>query len=292
MSIWLAVGDETGDWDRIDHPGAFVGVGLLLGQIEDWQAALGESVAGRAASERLGSPPQHLPSAASTSRQHHLLDILKYWRRRMTGEWSLDEPSPDPLRQEVFATLRWLAEHPRLVTLGLWAKRSDDRRILFRSGDPAMALGRAYGLLVAWALPFLEPQDELLMQPGLRSEEANILARQRAMTTANQAGATDSRREGYFRGTLSALEEEVQTAQDSWQGGKLAGFKAGTLDHLREGCPPLRQAWLPNGALNATADLGAGLLRLACQQDLSLFRLRRDAGWRNVAFLSLTEVTA
>jgi len=292
MSIWLAVGDETGDWDKIDNPGAFVGVALVLGRIEDWQAALGESVAGRAASERLGSPPQHLPPAASASRQHHLLDILNYWRRRMTGPWSLDEPGPDPLRQEVFATLGWLAEHPRLVTLGLWAKGPDKRGILFRSGDPAMALGRAYGLLVAWALPFLEPQDELLMQPGLRSEKADIPAQQRAMTRANQASTTDSRREGYFRGTLSALEEEVQTAQDSWRGGRLADFKAGTLDHLREGCPPLRQARLPNGALNATADLGAGLLRLACQQDFSLFRLRCDTGWRNVAFLSLTEATA
>ena len=214
MSIWLAVGDETGDWDRIDNPGAFVGVALVLGRIEDWQAALGESVAGQAVSERLGRPPQHLPPGASESRQHHLRDILKYWRSRITGEWSLDEPGPDPLRQEVFTTLRWLAEHPRLVTLGLWAKGPDKQRILFRSGDPAVALGRAYGLLVAYALPFLGPQDELLVQPGLRSEEVTILAQQRAMRKANHASATGSRSEGHFRGTVSALEEEVKTYQD------------------------------------------------------------------------------
>ncbi len=291
MSDWLAIGDETGDWDKLHNYGAFFGVALVMGRIEDWQGALQETLDGQRLQERLQAPPEHLPSAYRQSSSHHLMDAFNYWKTQpLEGVGSLREPGPDPLHQEVFATLRWLAEHPRLITLGLWFKGLDGQRELFRSGDPAVALGRAYGLLVGLALPFLNARDQLLVQPGLRSESAYSLAQQRA-TVAKEQKQADARSHGDTRSTVSVLIEEGQRHRDAWRGDAIARFEAGTLDYLRQRCPPLKTAGLPNLALNALADLGAGLLRLSCQPGATPLSLCRDDAWDNVVFHSLEEMT-
>jgi len=46
MSDWLAVGDETGNWDELYNPGAFLGVALVMGRLEDWRGALEEKLDG------------------------------------------------------------------------------------------------------------------------------------------------------------------------------------------------------------------------------------------------------
>lgn len=292
MSDWLAVGDETGDWDELYNPGAFLGVALVMGRIEDWQTALADGVDGQPIRERLQAPPRHLPAGHRKSSGHHLLDIFNCWKAQQpTGAWSLAEPDSDPLRQEVFATLRWLAEHPRLITLGLWFKGPEMRRELFLSRDPAVALGRAYGLLAGLTLPFLNPQDRLLVQPGLRTERANLLAKQRASLAKPQPNA-DVRQSGDLRGTVSVLVEEGQRHRNAWRGGAIASLEAGALDHLRGLCAPLKRAGLVNQVLNAIADLGAGLLRLSCQPGEGGLRLRRDDAWRNVDFHAWSELQA
>lgn len=292
MSDWLAVGDETGNWDELHNPGAFLGVALVMGRLEDWQAALEERLDDQRMQDRLQAAPRHLPPAYRQPGGHHLLDTFKYWEsQKLTGEETLTAPGADPLRQEVFTTLRWLAEHPRLITWGLWFKGAALQRELFRSGDQAVALGRAYGLLAALALPFLNSTDRVLVQPGLRSERPNAPAIQRAAVTKDQ-NYGDARLHGDTRSTVSVLEDESQRHRDAWRGGALARVEAGTLDHLRSRCAPLHQARLPNGALNAIADLGAGLLRLACQPGTRGITLRHDDAWRNVVFHTLSEVTA
>lgn len=294
MSDWLAVGDETGDWDTLDNPGAFLGVALVMGRIEDWQAALAETLDdGQQIQERLQAPPRHLPPTYRKSSNHHLMETLDYWKaQRIEGARSLADPGDDPLCREVFATLHWLAEHPRLVTLGLWLQ-GPGRRDLFRSGDPAVALGRAYGLLAGLVLPFLNPdEDRLLVQPGLRSESVDLPATKRA-TVGKAQPSTESRQPGDLRGTVSRLMEDGQSPHDAWPGGTLARLEGGTLDHLRQRCPLLKNARLPNNVLNAVADLGAGLLRLSCQQSgTGRLCLHRDEAWCNVVFHALPEVTA
>jgi hypothetical protein len=290
MSDWLAIGDETGNWDELHNPGAFLGVALVMGRIEDWQGALQETLNGQRIQDRLQAPPQHLPADYRKSGGHHLLDTLNCWKAQpLEGVGSLREPGPDPLRQEVFATLRWLAEHPRLITLGLWFKGVDGQRELFRSGDPAVALGHAYGLLVALALPFLNVRDRLLAQPGLRSESAYSLAQQRAAVAKEQKKA-DARSHGDTRGMVSVLVEEGQRHREAWCDRDIARFEAGTLDHLRGLCPPFKKTYLDNDVLNAIADLGAGLMRLSCQPGPTRFSLRRDPAWNNVVFHSLEEM--
>lgn len=290
MSDWLAVGDETGNWDDLDHPHAFLGVTLVMGRIEDWNEALTEALDHQTITERLQSPPQYLTQDRQ-AKKHHLMDVFRCWQHQnLSGEWSLDAPGADPLRQEIFATLRWLAEHPRLVTLGLWLEHADIWRNLFRSGDPAVALGRAYGLLVGQILPFLNPEDRLLVHPGLRSEPAHLLAEERVSTGKFQANA-ETRQPGHSRGTVSVLIEEGQGHRDAWATPPIANFEAGTLDYLRQCSPLMKDIWLPNEVLNAVADLGAGLLRLSCQRHTRLC-LRHDEAWRNVVFHALSEVTA
>lgn len=289
MSDWLAIGDETGNWDQ---PGAFLGVALVMGRIEDWRKALEARLDGHWLKDRLQTPPCHLPSAYRKAPHHHLIDVFNYWSSQPSGEWALDAPGDDPLRQEVFSTLRWLAEHPRLITLGLWGPGAAMRAALFGSEDSAIALGRAYGLLTALALPFLHPQeDRLLIHPGLRSESRDSRAQQRA-TLNNSRESQELRQFGYVRGTLSILREETQRHGQMWRGGAVARFDVGTLDYLRDHSSALKTARLDNRLLNVVADLGAGLLRLTSQPGTQGVSLRRDDAWRNVVFHELPEITA
>lgn len=291
MNHWLAIGDETGNWDELRNRDAFFGVALVMGRIEDWQGALAETLDGQRIQERLQAPPRRLPADHRKSNSHHLFDVFNHWKAQsLTGVWRLEEPGPDPLRQEVFATLRWLAQHPRLITLGLWFTGLDGQRELFLSGDPAVALGRAYGLLIALALPFLESTDHLLVQPGLRSEQANASPMRRAAVGRDQNPA-DGRSPGDTRGMISVLIEEGKRHRKAWRDAAIADFEAGTLDYLRGRCDPLKRTFLPNAALNAIADLGAGLLRVSCQSRAASFNLRRDLTWNNVVFHSLEEIT-
>ncbi|HAS51713.1 MAG TPA: hypothetical protein DCS21_08200 [Gammaproteobacteria bacterium] len=291
MSDWLAIGDETGNWDKIYHAQAFLGVALVIGRIADWQAALQEEIDDQRVESRLQNPIRHLPHLGN-SRNHHLNDAFLCWEReRLAGEWSLSEPGKDPLRQEVFATLGWLAEHPRLITVGLWGRGATLKTTLFRSDDPAVALGQAYGVLVGQVLPFLNAGDRLLVQPGLRSEPAHLLAQQRA-TAAKSVPSDDVRRDGHTRSMVSVLIDEGQRYRQTWRGEAMATLDAGVLDHLRGKHPSLGSVYLPNDVLNAIADLGAGLLRLTCQPGATGFNLRHDPAWSNVVFHSLEEVTA
>lgn len=293
MTDWLAVGDETGNWDELNNPGAFLGAALVIGRIEDWQAALHEAIDGQPILERLQAPPRHLPAHPGKSGPHHLMDTLNYWQTQaLSGSWSLAEPGDDPLRREVFATLRWLAEHPRLITVGLGGKGIELRPKLFQSDDPAVALGRAYGLLAALVLPFFDSSDRLLVHPGLRSEKPNseAIIRANVNVSKNQKDA-DSRIHGNTVSMISVLIDEGRTHRDAWPGSRIARLEAGTLDYLRDRCPPLKNIWLPNNILNAIADLGAGLLRLTCQSKAEWLSLRRDPAWANVVFHALPEVT-
>jgi hypothetical protein len=67
MSDWLAIGDETGNWDELHNPGAFLGVALVMGRIADWQGALEETLDGQRIQDRLQAPPQHLPASPPIS---------------------------------------------------------------------------------------------------------------------------------------------------------------------------------------------------------------------------------
>jgi hypothetical protein len=71
MSDWLAVGDETGNWDELHNPGAFLGVALVMGWIEDWQTALGERLDDQRMQDRLQAPPPPLPPTAINFSQKH-----------------------------------------------------------------------------------------------------------------------------------------------------------------------------------------------------------------------------
>jgi len=292
MCDWLAVGDETGNWDTLRHPNVFLGVALVMGRIEDWRAALQEVIDGQRIEDRLQAPIRALPPAYRHSPNHHLKDAFDYWNERPSaGDGSLADPGTDPLRQEVFATLRWLAEHPRLITLGLWGRGAALKPALFRSDDPAVALGQAYALLVGQVLPFLTPADRLLVQPGLRSEPTDLLAQQRARVASDPNDA-EARRHGHLRGTLSALIDAGQRYRHAWRGDPIGQFDAGALTYHRQQYPSLGSTWLPNNALNAIADLGAGLLRLTCQPGTTSLGLRRERTWANVVFQSLEEITS
>jgi hypothetical protein len=291
MSEWLAIGDETGNWDTVRYPNAFLGVALVMGRIEDWQTALHEQIDGQRMASRLQNPIRHLPRPEK-SKNHHLNDAFLCWEQeKLAGEWLLSEPGHDPLRQEVFATLRWLAEHPRLITWGLWGRGKDVKETWLRSNDPAVALGHAYGLLVGQMLPFLNAGDQLLVQPGLRSEPADLRAKHRA-ALSKYPSSDDERLNGHTRSTVSVLIHEGQSYRQEWRGDAIAGFDAGVLVRLAEEYASLASLVRHIKALNAIADLGAGLLRLSCQSGTTLLRLRRDPTWRNVVFHSLEELNS
>jgi len=83
--VWLAVGDETGQWDRI-LPSEVLGVAVVMARLEDWHEALNETIGGRSVAKRMRRPLQALPAdAPHRSEQHHVLDVIRYARDRNGG---------------------------------------------------------------------------------------------------------------------------------------------------------------------------------------------------------------
>lgn len=80
MTHWLAVGDETGQWDKLEyHSGTRVfGVALVLIPLDRWQEIMDEPVANATLRQVLGRPaPGTVFKPGDIMKmQHHALDVL------------------------------------------------------------------------------------------------------------------------------------------------------------------------------------------------------------------------
>jgi hypothetical protein len=107
--LWLAVGDETGNWDDTALPKQFLGVALVLAKVPDWKSAMREYVNDETVFQRMKQPLQNLPPK-SASKIHHVIDALRYFSKKsVQGVWTLEKrveekTQVDRLRNDLFWT--------------------------------------------------------------------------------------------------------------------------------------------------------------------------------------------
>ena len=66
--------------------------------------------------------------------------------------------------------MRWLARHPKLLSIGIYGNGGELYQRLYRGDDPMAALGSLYGHLLAVAYPFLGNKPLLRLLLSGRSE--------------------------------------------------------------------------------------------------------------------------
>lgn len=275
--LWLAIGDETGDWDNKQTN--FLGVALVLAKVTDWKSALSEKINNQSVKQRMLKPLTHLPKTAQKKESHHVMEALDYLH--IHGEWALDKPSQDKLQQELFANLHWLAKHPRLITIGTYGNSRLVWERLNLANDPAQALGRAYGLLAASIVPFLGDDDTLLVAPASRSEDSSNEAIQR-VTLNNQSN--QERQHGDARGLISTLLDQSQRVLQPW--GLQEQIDSGVFLNLQK--QYFNHIFLDWLALDNIADMGAALMSLSQKGNIHLIDPRQT--WRNVKFFHIKEL--
>jgi hypothetical protein len=104
--------------------------------------------------------------------KHHVRPAFLYFDREpklKPGTFTLDAEPEDPVLGHLLQSMRWLATHPRLLSVGVYGQ-GNDLYSLCRSDDPMAALGNLYGLLLALAYPFLGPRPALRVLLSGRTE--------------------------------------------------------------------------------------------------------------------------
>jgi len=282
--IWLAIGDETGNWDYEKKTKSKRGLVLVIGRLDVWQRAFNELIDGQTVAERMRRPLQHLPPGCEKSHFHHAMDAFKL---EQTNDWS------PALINELQQNLGWLAQHPELITLGFNATHSELYHHFTFGQDASHTLAKSYAILLAYMMPFLDKEDVLLLGFETRSENADTIA----VVRSN------------FKGSLNKEGKRI----DMDMRGFSTTFRDALLHHLNKGWPetknweqrfdwaPLNQlltapdlnrlcplATLPNSAWKGLADLGASILQ--AQQNDGLNRHFTFAETPNVHFSKLPEL--
>ena len=288
MTIWLAVGDEAGSWDHIGNAAPndkrHLGVALVLAPIPTWKTTLQERLAGTTIEQHMQRCP-----VTGVNKIHHVKETLEYLKdHHLQGQWQLNEPGLDPVKSSLCQSFRWLASHPRLISLGAHARLDQIRRHLHHADDPAQALGQLYGLLAAFIFPFLPPGDELQIAPGLRSElSTHNLALKRV--DADRPSSTDpnKRIDGDTRGMVSALKQTALERLSRWPDLQAdTRLDAGIFKYFSGDW----RAFLPYSALNGIADLAASLLSATQFPGYAIDIPAENLPRGNVCFKSLAEL--
>ena len=262
--IWLAIGDETGDWDYEAKKQSKRGLVLVIGRLDVWQRAFDELIDGQTVAERMRQPLQHLPSGCKKSHFHHGIDAFK-----------LDVNSLSPaLIKELQENLGWLAQHSELITLGFNATHSELYQNFTFGQDASQTLAKSYAILLAYMMPFLEKEDVLLLGFETRSENADTIAAVRS--NFNGASNKDGRLQmdmrvfsTTFRDALLHHLNKGWPQTKNWE----QRFDLAPLNQLLKApdlkrlCPRLSN--LPNSAWKGLADLGASILQAQLNDKLN-----------------------
>ena len=287
--LWLAVGDETGDWDNHEQKQGFLGVALVMAKVNDWNIALYKTI-----KEKMNQPLMNLPKKARKSQYHHVMEALQYWQRTSnspSGEFLLENRYSNNLQQELFTNLRWLATHPRLITIGAYGKAEVVWSKLNLAKDPAQALGHAYALLSASVMPFLGEKDTLLVAPGLRSIEKNHIANIRAnISSSNNNNNNNQRIDDNARGMIANLLDESQKMLKNYKAPFSKKIDSGVFDKLLKQYFPNKL--LDKQTLNGIADMGAALMTLSKNTKGSIHLVDPNNTWKNVKFFKFEDLLA
>lgn len=277
MTLWIAVGDETGHWDIVDQrfSGKSNGLSWLMGSAEAWDRALGLPLGSRTALEVFSSPiSEHLPiplKLDKPSPHYHLLDVWKA-RPMRPSDVPLETPQDDPVLERIRLDLRWLLEESGLGVLAAGGETATAGAAgLTASGDGMHARALAYARLMGMALPFLSAGDSLNLVAEPRSENAQADIHHRTREAGEKL--SKPRTQEPYRDFLARLSEELARLATGCKRTLVAGSMTKPEDfhcispHRLQGflgkqrCCPLLQknAKQAVAAMKGMADLAAAL---------------------------------
>ena len=216
MEIWLATGDETGDWDIVDGSfgSDFVGLAWTLGPVRVWENALQMPVGNVSALEAFSQPINDRLKGVRLSKnssKYHLMDVwLGYCKGKGFDNIPLDVRQEDPVLELLRSDAEWLLRQSGLGVLTVGGGAADAKAAgLGLSGDGLRERAKAFAGLMTAAMPFLPGDAKLnLMAEGRTEIEiADAVKACRFMEYTNP-----NRKEEPFRDFLGRLTEDLRRA--------------------------------------------------------------------------------
>jgi hypothetical protein len=287
--LWLAVGDQTGNWDDLTDPKQFLSVALVLGKVSDWEAALKEEIKEQTI-EQCMKQPLGIRSDDSTSNIHHVMDALNYFKAQsVRGRWALDREvkgsnsSVAQLKNQLCTHLSWLATHSLLVTVGTHGNAKWIKNNLYNAKESNLcSVGKAYGLLLTLLIPFLKEDDSLLFIPnGVWNTQLD--STQVASPAPDSESATSN-----LNHLISGLDNYTQQNLRVWQRTKMAPLHSGTFMDLQPNY--FKDIPLDREAVSSIADLGSGLAALSQNSAAEIRVYDPNKTWHNVKFFQFEEL--
>lgn len=287
--LWLAVGDQTGNWDDLTDPKQFLSVALVLGKISDWESALKEEITEQTIEQCMKQPLRTRPDG-STSNTHHVMDALNYFKAQsVRGRWALDrmvKGSNSPvaqLKNQLCTHLSWLATHSLLVTVGTHGNAKWIKNNLDHAKEPNLCcVGRAYGLLLTLIIPFLKEDDCLLFIPN-GVWNAPLDSTQAASPTPVLESATSN-----LNHLISSLDNYTQQNLRVWQRTKMAPLHSGTFMDLQPNY--FKDIPLDKEAVSNIADMGSSLVALSQNPAAEIRVYDSNKTWHNAKFFQFEEL--
>lgn len=319
VNLWLAIGDETGDFEDPQSP-TLHGSGLILACPATLVAALNESLDGKTIRSRMDAPVEGLrswllakgPEKAEELKRHHVREAWLYLReKRVTGEYPLDATPADEVLRNLLAAFRWLAGHPGIVSLGIHGSGREVMSDFATGGDSMAVLGTLYGRMLALIKPFLGASPRIRMLAGRRSEkpDSDSIRRAGQDVPAPAFGKRQTTsKTGGNRALLDAMERQfwqtLASMGDQWPVPPSASARqilfAGYMSREalvtaleREDQQAANLVRGEENRLNSLADLACSLMAASCDSRVRDLRIRfPDPIGANVRFFSASEVMA
>jgi hypothetical protein len=318
-NIWLAFGDETGSFDNLQSSSPH-GAALILARPADLVAALNEPLNGQTIRQRMNRAVEGLDNwliaqgsdKADELKKHHVREAWEYLNKQkdIVGEFPLGATSANPVLNNLLASFRWLADHPKIISLGIHGSAKEVLTDFWKGSDDMAAIGALYGTTLALVKPFLGTSPRIRMLAGRRAEKIDspVIRRAGQSTGAPMPGSNrqTSSETGGNRTLLEAMEtsfwEALSGAEDWWPvpGNPVArqtvfsGYmeKKAFVAALEK--EDQAAAQLINGnenALNNLADLACSLMAASRDSSTRALRIRfPEPIGPNVRFFSVGEV--
>jgi hypothetical protein len=302
MTHWLAVGDETGQWDKLEHHSGkeVLGVALVLIPLDRWQQVMDEPFQSSTLGQVLGSPAPGLvfKPGDAMKMQHHARDVLLLFRDTRKAE--------DPGVTQLQGLLTWLHGYPHLITVGAFGSAAAIHDVT-GVDDQAHALGYAYALSLAPLLPFLRPDDKVHLWASGRSEDSksSVVSRYKTRQSGQApqsapAGRSDAPFRSIHAGIAQGIShlDKVYAFPGVVRAGNaikvLHGTDLSKLAHKHAG-----GVFLDMNLAGSLADLGATLMQMRHPDafnpgmpDASRFPMPPLAAEGNSCFTPISEIAA
>lgn len=315
VNLWLAIGDETGDFEDPQSP-TFHGAALILARPATLVAALNENLDGKTIRSRMDAPVEGLrnwllakgPGKVEELKKHHVREAWLYLcEKGIAGEYPLDATPSDEVLRNLLAAFRWLAGHPGIVSLGIHGSGGE----VMRDSESMAVLGTLYGRMLALIRPFLGASPRIRMLAGRRSEkpDSDSIRRAGQEVPAPAFGKRQTTsKTGGNRVLLAAMKDKFWETLDNMGGqwpvpvnafARETGFQGYMSRDALVTALELEDQQAANlvrggeNRLNSLADLACSLMAASCDSRVRDLRIRfPDPIGPNVRFFSASEVMA